>query len=243
MTLRSYFYDNYYIYLLKYIQKYIPKYILPNFITIINFILINTLFYNKLYTNINYLTLILIIYWLFDNLDGIHARKTNQTSKLGEILDHCFDSIIIIFIYNILCNLLNINNKYSKIILALLIFNFNIFHLYHKYFTELHLGYKYFTSDELLLCFILFLQLFRYISIEIINKIINYTNLPIIIINIINIIIYLNKFNLKNINTLFDLILNFFISLLSYNINDKYIISFVNMIFTLYLIKTKRTIG
>jgi phosphatidylserine synthase len=37
----------------------------------------------------------LTVYCVLDNLDGQHARSTGQTSKLGELLDHCTDALII----------------------------------------------------------------------------------------------------------------------------------------------------
>jgi phosphatidylglycerophosphate synthase len=33
------------------------------------------------------------VYAILDCLDGQHARRTGQTSKLGEILDHCTDAL------------------------------------------------------------------------------------------------------------------------------------------------------
>ena len=35
----------------------------------------------------------IIVYAILDCLDGQHARRTKQTSKLGELLDHCTDAL------------------------------------------------------------------------------------------------------------------------------------------------------
>lgn len=37
--------------------------------------------------------LLLFLYCNFDNLDGAHARRTGQTSRLGEVLDHGLDGL------------------------------------------------------------------------------------------------------------------------------------------------------
>jgi phosphatidylglycerophosphate synthase len=39
------------------------------------------------------LAVFIIVYAILDCLDGQHARNTKQTSKLGELLDHCTDAL------------------------------------------------------------------------------------------------------------------------------------------------------
>jgi phosphatidylglycerophosphate synthase len=89
-------------YLAKYLwnpfSKYIPARITPNSITLTGFSLsILSVFFVFLSLNgyrwcLIFAALCVFLYMACDNLDGIHARRTGQTSKLGEFLDHWFDT-------------------------------------------------------------------------------------------------------------------------------------------------------
>eukprot|EP01084_Bolivina_argentea_P237034 398466_1 len=87
------------------ISKYIPKSVSPNLVTILGatsfFISISIWVYET--TNLEscsssfgyyVLALGVFIYQLCDNLDGIHARNTNQSSALGMLLDHGVDAYV-----------------------------------------------------------------------------------------------------------------------------------------------------
>ena len=39
------------------------------------------------------LAVCIVLYAVLDLMDGQHARNTGQTSKLGEMLDHCTDAV------------------------------------------------------------------------------------------------------------------------------------------------------
>jgi phosphatidylglycerophosphate synthase len=105
--------------------------------------------YYKLYNNAKYFSLSLLLYWTLDNLDGVHARATNQTSQLGEILDHCLDGYILPLFLNMELQYFNIDHMQSKTILVLAISIFSVKHLMNKYTGELSLGFKYFSISEL----------------------------------------------------------------------------------------------
>jgi phosphatidylglycerophosphate synthase len=78
---------------------FLPPTLKPNTITITGFIFVlsNYVFIHLgikgYYTGYIFGSLALIIYILADNIDGMHARFTNQTSKLGGFLDQWFDGI------------------------------------------------------------------------------------------------------------------------------------------------------
>ena len=90
----SIFYEKYYIPFFTKVASYIPSYITPNMITILNALIVLTTFINNLYYNPIILSLTIFMYSFLDNLDGIYARISNQTSLTGEVLDHGNDSII-----------------------------------------------------------------------------------------------------------------------------------------------------
>ncbi|CAD8048632.1 unnamed protein product [Paramecium primaurelia] len=87
--------------------KYVPLNVAPNTLTLLGLICIiicHILFYFVMGDNFQgtipdwllWTTFILhMIYMNFDNLDGKQARRTHNSSPLGMILDHNFDSMII----------------------------------------------------------------------------------------------------------------------------------------------------
>ncbi len=76
------------------IQKIIPKEISPNMITLMGLtsVVIGYMLRKLEYGNI-YMGTGVLLYMNFDGLDGIHARKSKQTSVIGEYLDHLIDLI------------------------------------------------------------------------------------------------------------------------------------------------------
>jgi phosphatidylglycerophosphate synthase len=85
----------------KRFETYIPAYITANHITIVGqlFHVASYLLYLQeyfLYASISY-----FIYVQLDGIDGIIARKRNQQSRIGEWLDHMFDSLSIAIMYSI----------------------------------------------------------------------------------------------------------------------------------------------
>ena len=85
--------------------KLVPSYVTPNMITLFNHVITVGLLFCAAYApmveeeNPNkalYLRLACGVFsflnMMLDCLDGMHARKTGQSSKIGEILDHSFDA-------------------------------------------------------------------------------------------------------------------------------------------------------
>lgn len=103
-----------------FLQTLIPICIAPNLISISGLIItifgwaLCHNFYNS-YPVITGLSSIFCIltYMNLDAIDGIHARKTNNSSSVGELVDHGCDSIGLIFLGLIGCIILEINDYYT----------------------------------------------------------------------------------------------------------------------------------
>lgn len=91
----------------EFLQKFVPKTFTPNMITLIGLFSVLLSFLITFFSDwklenppriLHLLNAILLfVYLTTDSLDGIHARKTNQCSVSGKILDHFVDSFAIIF--------------------------------------------------------------------------------------------------------------------------------------------------
>lgn len=134
------------------IQKKLPAFIMPNSITwigllpmLICFISI-LLFDLKLMVQPRILSLFnafsIILYITTDSLDGIHARKTNQCSCLGKVLDHFTDSIVAFISVLALCSSLRIG--YSVLFINL--FTCTMLGFYLAEISERHTGILRFGS-------------------------------------------------------------------------------------------------
>lgn len=82
------------------IVKLLPAKLKPNTITVfgIVFMFISTFFmwlaiYQEMQWAFFVAAIFVFLYMACDNVDGPHARNTKQSSRLGEFLDHWFDSI------------------------------------------------------------------------------------------------------------------------------------------------------
>ena len=160
------------------IESYVPRQITPNMISCTSFILLTALFLTKSYYNPYIFSACLFIYWILDNIDGIHARNTKQTSTLGEIIDHCGDAYYTIIILYMFFNIFQI--KIDKWLIVLITLCINIKHLLSFYTNELSLkiidlpklGIEFGVDDVLLVAiFLPFLKFFvnfklRYQSIQ-----------------------------------------------------------------------------
>ncbi len=83
----------------------IPSSIRPNQITFAGFIaaLIGTFLLYKIQTPAAYLYWLVFnfLWYLLDALDGIHARRTQQSSEFGAFLDHALDNIYFVFMLTV----------------------------------------------------------------------------------------------------------------------------------------------
>ena len=121
----------------NYLQSLFPSYVAPNVISIVG--LLVTLygwnlcynFYNNNPVVIGVCTILCILtYMNLDAVDGIHARKTKNSSPVGELVDHGCDSIGIIFLGLIGCKIFEIHD-YTTIwyVTQILCFGFQYAHL------------------------------------------------------------------------------------------------------------------
>ena len=102
-------------------QSYIPRSIHPNIITLIG---IFTVIYGYTLNSNNYSNIImsicLLLYMSFDSIDGIHARKTKQTTIIGEYFDHLGDLVVLGFGTTYLFDMLGFeSNLFMKNIILL----------------------------------------------------------------------------------------------------------------------------
>ena len=69
---------------------------IPNVLTIFRLILVPFVCYNIIFSNFNKALILIIIAVITDGLDGFIARKFNQTSALGKIIDPIADKTLVI---------------------------------------------------------------------------------------------------------------------------------------------------
>jgi CDP-diacylglycerol--glycerol-3-phosphate 3-phosphatidyltransferase len=73
---------------------------IPNLISLFRIIFIPIIFYlfDNVYQNRWIIILVLILFSFFDNLDGFIARKLNQITELGKVIDPLVDKFFVITI-------------------------------------------------------------------------------------------------------------------------------------------------
>ncbi len=78
----------------NFIQTFIPVQVHPNILTICGFfsILVGFILYQSYNFN-KFMGLCILLYINFDGIDGIHARKTSNTTIIGEYFDHLIDMV------------------------------------------------------------------------------------------------------------------------------------------------------
>ena len=190
----------------------------------------------------------ILLYMILDNLDGIHARATNQTSVIGEILDHCGDSFVFVIVFEMICEILGhevINDSYKMILFMSIISVFNLMHLYNKYSNNMILGYKILSIDEIILLIPIFTNMFTYniLSINITKSIINYIIILCIFVNTNT--LYKIKKSLDDTNykkCMIDLVILISILLIypiltSFKI--QYLMPYINLFYVYELINSK----
>ncbi|ELA40767.1 uncharacterized protein VICG_02196, partial [Vittaforma corneae ATCC 50505] len=136
----------------EFLQKHVPKSITPNTITWIGLLSITASFLLTVmldWTLKNpprFLHLVngisVLVYLTTDSLDGIHARKSNQCSAIGKILDHFVDSNNVFFCLVMLCSTLKIG--YSQIFVCLFLCMLSGFYIVE--IVEKYTGYLKFST-------------------------------------------------------------------------------------------------
>jgi len=213
----------------EYLQTYIPYFIHPNMITIVNFILLFYLYISKKYYNNYIFAIFLGIFFALDCLDGIHARKTERQSKLGELLDHGLDIIRNIFVLKMIFDI----TKYKKyMLLYFLVLLYDLFLLISKYTQQYLYGFKFFSIDDvsvLLIIFVLFIKKINHQILTFIFCIMQY----IFFFTLGWYFLYIFKLNISH----FDVFLLVVLIILNYfNRKNILMLSIINFIYAIYII-------
>jgi phosphatidylglycerophosphate synthase len=128
--------DNILYHIVPYISDFCGSRTHPNTITLISTIIglvaVYFLYHRK---NIIVFTLLYILYYILDIVDGYHARKFNKCSIVGDYFDHIRDTIIIGLVLFITLKRLYKNKDYNIIILVVI--SFFMFQI-HMSCQELH---------------------------------------------------------------------------------------------------------
>lgn len=132
--------------------EYVPKSISPNILTLTGLLcsLVSMFIVSFDMKNYNWLAAILwICYNILDNMDGKHARNTNQSSLLGEICDHVCDAYSTMFMYIITLHTMNIPSYLYVFWFLLITTTFYLDHWQSYYTRKLVSGNAYFGTDEI----------------------------------------------------------------------------------------------
>ena len=105
----------------NYLVTLVPTTVAPNILSLAGLLCILYAFnichnYLDIYPRLVSFSAFLLIfgYMNLDAIDGKHARRTNNSSPLGELFDHSCDNIGVVFMIMILCYILGITNPYSQ---------------------------------------------------------------------------------------------------------------------------------
>lgn len=239
----------------KYLKKgysmvKIPNYIHPNIVTLSGLLFMMLGYTLSTFSGGNlFFGLGVFLYMSCDYLDGMHARRTNQSSIIGEYLDHLVDLVVVALIADGVMDNHGITNNFNKSMIILLSnLNFMVCH-----FKSIKYGYISFncnpfnfTDTNSILLGTILLSFFN-INLSILNT--NYLYL-ILVPYFITLLSQINhkedricNINVKNKNELFKIsvIINFYylikfltifyihdISLISFGIVDVLLFIFLN---------------
>lgn len=232
------------------LQKFIPVWIHPNVLTLTNLFIINMLSLSGFCVNPYLFSLALFFYFCLDNLDGIHARETNQSSVVGEILDHCSDNYNILLIFNMFFTIFGISGYFKNTSILILLYQFCCPNLLHKYDGRgsLSIGFKYLGIDDILLggTLIPFIASYKLASPYLITigiKSVWFISLFHICVILKN---YYNIYNKAHSTTMLSMKRDFYgyvgygmFTYYCYLYYGVYLAGFINSMYVLYLILTK----
>jgi cytidyltransferase-like protein len=147
-------------------QTYIPFWVAPNLITLCGLlsVIFGTIYcfayYDKSPIRVTFVIILSIITYIFlDAIDGIHARKTKNTSPIGELLDHGCDSIVTILTSLMFC-------KFFCIVDMMLVWKFTIipslfFQLFHIQAYTKNIVFNKYDGPVEILCYFMILMLLK----------------------------------------------------------------------------------
>lgn len=110
-------------------ERIFPIWMAPNMVTLLGllFIIVSDLlvfYFDPYYDTVSpnwvyfYHAIAVFMYQTFDACDGIHARRTGQSSPLGELFDHCCDSINTTLMVIQFASVSNLTTKHPLIFLV-----------------------------------------------------------------------------------------------------------------------------
>ncbi|BBM85624.1 CDP-alcohol phosphatidyltransferase family protein [Candidatus Uabimicrobium amorphum] len=129
--------------------KSVPKGVTPNMLTYIGLIFVTTMMLGVWAVALGHSWGLIVaavstfLYMLCDNTDGLLARSTGQTSRLGEFLDHWLDSISFVLVDSCIAYSLGLTGMWFFLFVTLLTLAFYITMWEHHYtgvFFSGHLG-------------------------------------------------------------------------------------------------------
>jgi phosphatidylglycerophosphate synthase len=235
------------------LQKFIPVWIHPNVITLSNLFIVNVLSLSGYYTNPYLFSFVLFLYFCLDNLDGIHARETKQSSALGEILDHCSDNYNITLIFNMFFSIFGILDGYLKnITILILLYQYCCPNLLHKYDGRgsLSIGFKYLGIDDIILAgtVVPFVASYKLASLHLTTMVIKCLwvaalfHIGVVLKNYYN--IYNKTTNKQQVLSMKHDFIGYIsygmVSYYCYRIHGIYLAGFMNSMYVLYLILTRK---
>jgi cytidyltransferase-like protein len=119
----------------RYLTGFMPISVAPNIISLVGLLCTLYSYYLCYYYLDSYPVLVPILsallifmYFNLDAVDGMHARKTNNGSPMGELFDHACDNITVVFLVLGVTIILGIFNPFSQWLItqsALLVFMLN----------------------------------------------------------------------------------------------------------------------
>jgi phosphatidylglycerophosphate synthase len=166
---------------------------------------------------------------VLDFLDGIHARKTKQTSKLGEILDHGLDPLRGILVIKMFFDILKINDNSILFLFSLC---FNLFLLTAKYSNKYLYGTKYISIDDFGILQIIATLFINKIDPTIIKNNINLIKYVIGFLILVQ-LSYLYKFKITKTDIFIFLLVNYISYLNTNNLTNLLLINFIYPVYTI----------
>ena len=143
----------------EYLVRLVPPIVAPNVLTLCGFLAVlyaHHLCYNylEIYPNlIAIVTCVLtFIYMNLDAMDGKHARRTRNSTPLGELFDHACDNVGLVFMTQSLCMILGIDTYLQWYIVQIAQFAFLNSHLDAMKSDQMYFG-RYTGPGEILFAY------------------------------------------------------------------------------------------
>jgi phosphatidylglycerophosphate synthase len=135
--------------------EYVPQWVHPNVLTLIG-LLCSSLSMLLVVNDLKFFGVFAGLFWLlydlFDNMDGKHARRTNKSSLLGELLDHICDSYSAVFAFIITNHILRVPFGFQTLWFLTVTAIYYCDHWQACFTKKLTAGNKFFGTNEVNLC-------------------------------------------------------------------------------------------